>query len=188
MTHDLTIRELLHRDITFMNVSISRPHRKSSLPHDVRTNGVTVSEDFLTVLPLTGRTTRKDVYDVLMKVLTSENIDLSKLVSIVTDGASSMVGRNKGLIAYLKANDEISAFVHYYCLLHFEMLCSRLKGHTKLIVCLEELTKVINFLTSRILNIRFLKVFLDDLQASHSELIVHAEICWLIRGRALTRV
>ncbi|XP_076043784.1 protein FAM200C-like [Oratosquilla oratoria] len=102
-----------------------------------------------------------------MKFLTSEDIDLSKLVSTVTDGAPSMVGKNKGFIAYLKADDKIPVFVHYHCLLYVEVRCSRLKGQTKFIDYLEELTRVINFLTSRPLNKRLLKALLEDSQASH---------------------
>ncbi|XP_076058631.1 protein FAM200C-like [Oratosquilla oratoria] len=63
-------------------------------------NDATVSEEFPTVLPLSGRTTGKDMYDVLMKFFTSEKMYFSKLVSIVTDGAPSMVASHSELTVH----------------------------------------------------------------------------------------
>ena len=43
-------------------------------------------------------------------------------------------------------------------------------------------------MVSKPLNKRLLKVFLHDLSAPHSELILHADVCWLSRGEAITSV
>lgn len=146
-----------------------------------------VLETFLTILPLNEHTTGKDVYDTLLTYFTKHKINLNKLASVITDGAPSMVGKNKGLIGYLNKDDRIPNFVHYHCLIHIEALCSKMKDQKEIMSCLEVIVKVINFLTSKSLNKRLLRRFLEDVQAPYSELIVHAEVRWLSRGKALSR-
>ena len=60
-----------------------------------------VSEEFLTVLPLLGRTSGEDIFNVIMKFFKDNSINIKKLVSVATDGAPSMVGRQKGLFFFL---------------------------------------------------------------------------------------
>jgi hypothetical protein len=66
----------------------------------------------------------------LMEFMKSNNIDLSKLMCMVSDGAPSCVGKNRGLIDLPKQSESIPPFIHYNCLIHTESLSSRLKSVT----------------------------------------------------------
>jgi zinc finger BED domain-containing protein 5/7/8/9 len=147
-----------------------------------------VEDFFLTILPLPGTTTGQDIYNAVANFLKPNGIDLSKLVCVVTDGAPSMVGKNKGFVALLKNDEHFPPFVHYHCLIHVENLASYLKSVPEISEQLKLIIKLINFLVSKPLNKRLLKVFLHDLSAPHSELILHADVRWLSRGEAITRV
>ena len=59
------------------------------------THDIKVVEDFLSLIPMKATTIGKDVLNALLPAL--NGFDLSKLVSVTTDGAPSMVGSTKGL-------------------------------------------------------------------------------------------
>lgn len=56
------------------------------------------------------------LYKVIKRELTSRGIDLNKLVGIVTDGASVMVGKKEGLTTKLKR--DVPKVVSVHCICH----------------------------------------------------------------------
>lgn len=48
--------------------------------------------------------------------------------------------------------------------------------------------KIINFIKSRPKNIRLFKALCDEMGSDYSALLLHTEVRWLSRGRALTRL
>ncbi|KAJ3607182.1 hypothetical protein NHX12_026695 [Muraenolepis orangiensis] len=92
--------------------------------------GDTFAEGMLALLPLTGQTRGEDIYSAMMSFFhgPGKNINLKKLVSLTTDGAPSMVGKEKGFIALLRKDPETPDFFSYHCILHQEQLCSKLRG------------------------------------------------------------
>ncbi|XP_054873487.1 SCAN domain-containing protein 3-like isoform X1 [Amphiprion ocellaris] len=62
-------------------------------------DGKTFREELLCLLPLTGRTTGEIIFTELSQFFVKNGLDVGKIVSIVTDGAPSMVGQHKGLVS-----------------------------------------------------------------------------------------
>ena len=63
----------------------------------------------LALLPLTGQTRGQDIHATLMFFFRGpgKTINLKNLVSVTTDGAPSVIGKEKGVIALLRNDPEI---------------------------------------------------------------------------------
>ncbi|XP_067127928.1 zinc finger BED domain-containing protein 5-like [Centruroides vittatus] len=59
-------------------------------------------EELLGLLPLSGQTRGENIANSVQKCLEDNKIDLNKIVSIATDGARSMTGKNKGATTILQ--------------------------------------------------------------------------------------
>ena len=55
-----------------------------------------ILEEFVLLMAINDTTTGKNIFIALQKVLTDMKLDLSKLISVTTDGAPAMVGQEKG--------------------------------------------------------------------------------------------
>ncbi|CAK8696815.1 unnamed protein product [Clavelina lepadiformis] len=67
-----------------------------------------IFEDFVDLVPMKGTTTGVDILKALLQCTNSMNLNLSKLVSVTTDGAPAMIGKNKGAVACFKNTWKIS--------------------------------------------------------------------------------
>ena len=67
-----------------------------------------IFENLIELLPLKGTTTGADILKALLQCTSNMSLDLSKLVSVTTDGAPAMIGRNKGAVALLQKHLEDS--------------------------------------------------------------------------------
>ena len=65
-------------------------------------NNFNILEEFLQLMPLKDTTTGRDILDAVLKCIEEYKLDLSKLVSVTTDGAPAMVGVKKGFVALLQ--------------------------------------------------------------------------------------
>ena len=74
-----------------------------------------MKEELLDLVSLTKTTTGQDISDALIKVLKKHHVPLDKISSTDTDGAASMVGKNKGAIALLRKTNLLSDFKAYHC-------------------------------------------------------------------------
>ena len=94
------------------------------------THDIKVVEDFLSLISMKATTTGKDVLNALLPAL--NGFDLSKLVSVTTDGAPSMVGSTKGLsqllIDHCRALGCAQELRKVHCLIHQESLCAKSVG------------------------------------------------------------
>uniref|UniRef100_A0A3B3HBW8 DUF4371 domain-containing protein n=1 Tax=Oryzias latipes TaxID=8090 RepID=A0A3B3HBW8_ORYLA len=91
------------------------------------------------------------------------NLPMDKLVSVCTDGAPCMVGKNRGFIALLREHEKRS-ILSLHCILHREALCAQMCG--------EQLA---------------LKTLLDEVGNSYPGLLLHSNVRWLSRGKVLSR-
>ena len=82
-------------------------------------------EKLLCVLPLKGHTWGEDIFQVFINFANKTKLLLVKLISIITDGAPTMVSNSNGFIALCKRNDSFSTFIHYYCIIHQQALCGK---------------------------------------------------------------
>ncbi len=86
--------------------------------------GDQVTEDLLALKSLHERTRGEDIHRALSEACKDMNILASSVVSITTDGAPSMTGKHKGLVAEIrKISPDLLAF---HCIVHQQALCSKL--------------------------------------------------------------
>ena len=79
-------------------------------------------EEMLFCESLQTTTTAKDIYNVMKKFMTDNDIPLNNLISVAADGAPNMIGSNKGVLKLLKDNQPEMMTV--YCIIHRENLAA----------------------------------------------------------------
>ena len=60
-----------------------------------------VTEDLLALCSLKGTTTGKDIFDEVIQLVQTNDLDMFKITAVVTDGAPTMCGSTKGFTALL---------------------------------------------------------------------------------------
>ncbi|XP_068238466.1 zinc finger BED domain-containing protein 5-like [Palaemon carinicauda] len=81
-------------------------------------------QDLLGVTDLKGRARGEDIYGSLKSMLESRNIDVKSIISVTTDGAPAMVGRERRLFARLKEDNP--DMISYHSIIHQSVLCASL--------------------------------------------------------------
>ena len=84
----------------------------------------TIREELISLASLETITRGIDICNAVVKQLTERKLDLSKIVSVSTDGAGSMTGKTNGFI---------NLFTHYvghsilsfHCIIHQQVLCAK---------------------------------------------------------------
>jgi len=141
-------------------------------------------EDVLGLTNLSGHTRGEDIYEAIMGMLNERGIDLKKVVSIATDGAPAMMGRERGLVQRLK--DHHPDLISYHCIIHQSVLCANLGEVYSEIMA--TVMRLINFLrASSSLQHRLLRTFLTEVNATFDDLLLHNNIRWLSKGKVLER-
>lgn len=107
-----------------------------------------IAEKLLEIIPLYGTTTGEDIFDAVWSILGKFNLPLDRLVSVTTDGATSMTGETKGFVSRLtgKLQDEYPdkpKIRTFHCLIHQQVLCLKILKMDKV---LKTVTKTVNFI------------------------------------------
>uniref|UniRef100_A0A3P8TSU5 DUF4371 domain-containing protein n=1 Tax=Amphiprion percula TaxID=161767 RepID=A0A3P8TSU5_AMPPE len=131
-------------------------------------NGDTFMEEMLALLPLTGQTRGEDICLALMDFFQGPGteIDLGKLVSITTDGAPSMVGKERGLVALMRKED----------------LCCKLTGG-EVKTTMGKVVKVVNYIRGH----RQFRTLVEEYDTQYEDLTLHAAVGWLSRSIVLEK-
>jgi len=113
-------------------------------------------------------------------------LDVNKIVSVTTDGAPSMTGKDAGFVN-LFTKHVGHPLVAFHCIVHQEALCekSSLKELEDVIKIVKK--KIANFITARALNKRKFELLLNEVQSVYSGLLMYNSVRWLSRGRVLER-
>ncbi|KAI6655305.1 General transcription factor II-I repeat domain-containing protein 2 [Oopsacas minuta] len=86
-----------------------------------------IFEEFVRLLPMKGRTTGVDIFNVVKDVLEEFNLNLDNIFGVATDGAPAMVVKENGFAAllekYCKENGSQRDLIKVHCLIHQEALC-----------------------------------------------------------------
>lgn len=141
-------------------------------------------EDLLGLTPLQTSTRGEDIYLAIKEMLIKRGIEPKQVVSVTTDGAPAMIGREKGAVGRLKKdNPELIA---YHCIIHQSVLCSALSDeHAEV---MNTMMKMINFLrASSSYQHRMLREFLREVEANADDLLLHNNVRWLSKSRVLER-
>uniref|UniRef100_A0A3P8VP17 Uncharacterized protein n=1 Tax=Cynoglossus semilaevis TaxID=244447 RepID=A0A3P8VP17_CYNSE len=147
--------------------------------------GDTLREESLAVLPIKGSTRGEDLFKSFMAFAQEKNLPMDKLISVCTDGAPCMVGKNKGFVALLREHEK-RAILNFRCILHQEALCAQMcDGQLSEVMSL--VIRVVNFIVARALNDRQFKTLLDEVGNNYHSLLLHSNVRWLSRGKVLSR-
>ncbi|KAK0152133.1 SCAN domain-containing protein 3 [Merluccius polli] len=142
-------------------------------------DGKLFREDLLALIPLEGHTTGDILFTELSKVFEWLSLSFEKY------GAPAMVGRHRGLVSRLK---ELSPEMHgLHCLIHQSVLCAKLSGELKGVM--DRVMRIINFVrgTSSTQHRLFRQLVADSEDATHDDLLLHNDVRWLSKGKALDR-
>ena len=97
-------------------------------------------EEMLFCESLQTTITAKDIYNIVKKFMTDNNIPFNNLISVAADGAPNMMGSNKGVVKLIKDNQPEMITVH--CIIHRENLAAATLS-PELDVSLKKVIKVI---------------------------------------------
>jgi hypothetical protein len=142
-------------------------------------------EDMLFCSPMEGRCTGSDIFNCLNGWMEDAGLQWANCLSICTDGAAAMLGKNKGLKAKVLSVAPHAKFTH--CIIHREALASKTL-EPELNNVLQTAIKMVNFIKSRPLNTRLFTLLCQEMGSSHESLLFHSEVRWLSRGKVLTRL
>ncbi|XP_072115598.1 SCAN domain-containing protein 3-like [Mobula birostris] len=148
-------------------------------------DGKNFREKLLYLLPLPGHTTGGIIFNELTQFFEKNSLNVRKIVSIVTDGALSMVGQHKGLVSrFATVNPALLAF---HCIIHQSVLCAKLCGEMK--EAMDTVMRLVNFIPeSSSLQHRLFRALLEEMSAEYKDLLLHIDVRWLSKGRVLERV
>ncbi|KAL4101232.1 hypothetical protein QTP88_021252 [Uroleucon formosanum] len=141
-------------------------------------------EELLAILTFEGKTRGEDLFKSFDNFMKKSDLSYDKIVSISTDGAPAMMGKEKGLLKRIRDNN--SGILTYQCIIHQTSLCSKLSATLKDVM--DGLIKLINFIRSRSsLQHRQFKEFLCQCDSAYSDLLQHNHVRWLSKGRVVER-
>jgi hypothetical protein len=105
-------------------------------------DGISMREELIKLVSLTVGTTGQEIFDIVYKTFNDMNIDTTKIVSITTDGAPNIVGKNLGFVKLFKDNIG-HPIIPFHCMIHQEVLCVKF-GFAELNEIMTTVTKVKN--------------------------------------------
>ena len=84
----------------------------------------TIREELISLASLETTTKGIDICKAVVKQLTEKKLDLSKIVSVITDGAGSMTGKTNGFINLFTQHVGHS-ILSFHCIIHQQVLCAK---------------------------------------------------------------
>ncbi|KAL1492435.1 hypothetical protein ABEB36_010687 [Hypothenemus hampei] len=145
---------------------------------------MSVTEELLTILPMKGQTRGHDIYNSFKSFINKTEFPIHKLVSITTDGAPAMIGKHNGFIALCKNDDDIPNFTNYHCIIHQQVLCSKVLNSDNV---MNVAFKIVNSIRGSSLQRRKFRALLEECESDLGELLLHTDVRWLSRAKFLKR-
>ena len=147
-----------------------------------------IREDFLDVVPLDNKKA-STIFNNLLNILVSFNLDIVKLRGITTDGARALTGVRDGLVKKLKKHlieklGSSDSLKNFHCILHQEQLVA------KTIKCeniINQVTNLLSLFRTKTNLYNDLKKYLKNEHARFTNLVFYTEIRWLSKGRSFER-
>lgn len=143
-----------------------------------------IVEDLLFCKPINVSGKAQYLFQILDKFMTENNLDWEKCIGLCTDGARSMSGQYGGLQALIRSRAPYAMWTH--CIIHREVLASKSMS-SELNLVMERIIDVVNYIKTRPLKTRLLKILCTDMGAEHTDLLYYSSARWLSRGNVLSR-
>ena len=147
-------------------------------------DGKCFREELLGLLPLKGHTTSEVLFEKISTFFEDKGLDMRRVCMLVTDGAASMTGKVNGLAARWSA--VAPRMIPLHCIVHQTVLCAKLSGELK--TTMDSVMATINFIRSTSsLQHRLFRMLLSEMSAEHHDLLLHNDVRWRSKGKALER-
>ncbi|KAK6491839.1 general mRNAion factor II-I repeat domain-containing protein 2B-like [Huso huso] len=147
-------------------------------------DGEIFKEEFLCLIPIETYTTGEIVFEKVKGFFNQHGLDLQKVNLLVTDGAPSMTGKEKGFASRLTVIHPSLNTLH--CIIHQTILCGKLSGELK--KTMDFVMRLVNYIRSTSsLQHRLFQALLQDVSAEYNDLLLHSDVRWLSRGCVLGR-
>ncbi|XP_065676774.1 general transcription factor II-I repeat domain-containing protein 2-like [Hydra vulgaris] len=131
-----------------------------------------ITEELLELIPMHGTTTCADIFLEIEKIPDKYKLPITKLVSIVADGAPAMIGSKKGLVG--KLNEKIGKEINnFYCIIHQEVLCRKI---IDLDYVIKRIASAVNFIRARGLHHRQFASLLNENDSEYEDLPYYTEV------------
>ena len=114
--------------------------------------GDELCEAIVALLTLPEHTTGTEICKAVINKFCTCQIDISKVVSITTDGTPSMTGEKAGFVS-LFTKEVGHAVIGFHCIIHEEALCAK-AGLKELQELMQTVTKVVNCISAPALHKR----------------------------------
>ncbi|GFW11751.1 general transcription factor II-I repeat domain-containing protein 2A [Trichonephila clavipes] len=135
---------------------------------------MTSKEELLTIIALKGQNERQDIYNSFKTLLIRQDFQYINW-SITTDGAPAMVGNRIGFIALCNNDEEIPGFTSYHCIIHQQVLCSKILKSNDI---MQIAFKIVNSIRSISLQRRQFRALLEETESEYGDLL-HTDVWWL---------
>lgn len=146
----------------------------------------TIKEEMLNLVALRETTRATDIKCALDSAVTKAGIPLRNLVSVSTDGAPAMIGKNNGLIALLKRDSNYTDFVAVHCVIHREHLATKFAKYEHV---LKKVLEIVNFIRTNAKTHRQFKNFIEELELEDKpdDVSFYCIVRWLSASNVLNR-
>ncbi|XP_069588396.1 general transcription factor II-I repeat domain-containing protein 2-like [Ranitomeya imitator] len=148
-------------------------------------DGLTMRKELIKLVSVPTSTSGSEICKVVMQTFCDLSIDISKVVSVTTDGAPNMVGKKVGFIKLFMEGIG-HPIVPFHCIIHQEALCAK-AGFTDLNDLMSVVTKIVNLIAARPLHKREFSALLLEVDSTYSGLLMYNNVRWLSRGKVLER-
>ncbi|XP_069157024.1 SCAN domain-containing protein 3-like [Procambarus clarkii] len=138
--------------------------------------GDEVCEEMVALASLPERTTGAEICKTVVNEFSTRQIDISKVVSVTTDGAPNMTGEKAGFVN-LFAKSVGHPLIGFHCIIHEEALCAK-AGLKELQEVMQTVTKVVNYICGRPLNKRQFQTLLDEVESVYKGLKMYNHVRW----------
>ncbi|KAI8788966.1 SCAN domain-containing protein 3 [Biomphalaria glabrata] len=137
--------------------------------------GNEIHEELIKLATLPTTTTGADICQTVVSELRNAGVDLKKkIVSVTTDGAPGMTGKDAGFVTLFTGHVG-HPLITFHCIVHQQALCSK-NGLKELENIMKCVTKTVNFITARALNKRKIEQLLNEVQSSYSGLLMYNNV------------
>jgi hypothetical protein len=145
-----------------------------------------VKEELLGLVALKETTRGVDVKKALDDILNEAGVPKEKLVSVATDGAPAMVGKNLGLVGLIRSDPSYPDFLPIHCIIHREHLTAK---HFNFENVMKTVLEIVNFIRSNAKTHRQFKIFIAELELEDkpSDLSFFCLVRWLSSSNVLNR-
>ncbi|XP_047591129.1 SCAN domain-containing protein 3 isoform X1 [Lutra lutra] len=145
-----------------------------------------IKEEFFFSASLPTNTTSAELYEAVKNYVVNKcGLEFRFCVGVCSDGAASMTGTRSEVVTQIKELAPECKITH--CFIHRESLAMR-KVSAELNSVLTDTVKIVNYVKSNAFNSRLFSLLCDNMEADHTQLLLHAEMRWLSRGKVLSRM